>query len=82
MDGMLDSLGGKPGEWGVVVGDLRGHHYAIVHRFDNTHGARSWRKSDPHPVFSADGRRIYFNVSSGDWTQLHVAEAGPGALTQ
>ena len=49
MDGMLDSLGGKPGEWGVVVGDLRGQHYAIVHRFDNTRGARSWRKSDPHP---------------------------------
>ena len=76
MDGLLDTLGGKPGEWGVVVGDLRGRHYAIVHRFDNTHGARSWRRSDPHPVFSADGRRIYFNVSSGDWTQLHVAEAG------
>jgi WD40-like Beta Propeller Repeat len=75
-DAMLDNVGGKPGEWGVVVGDLRGGRYQIVHRFDNSHGARSWRKSDPHPVFSADGRRIYFNVSSGDWTQLHVAEAG------
>jgi WD40-like Beta Propeller Repeat len=79
MDGMLESLGGNPGEWGVVVGDLRGQRYTIVHRFDNTRGARSWRKSDPHPVFSADGRRIYFNVSSGDWTQLHVAEAGSAA---
>jgi hypothetical protein len=77
MDGLLDSLGGKPGEWGIVVGDLRGHRHEIVHRFDNTRGARSWRRSDPHPVFSADLRRVYFNVSSGDWTQLFVADAGP-----
>jgi hypothetical protein len=76
MDGLLDALGGKPGEWGVVVGDLRGGRSVVVHRFDNTRGARSWRRSDPHPVFSADGRRIYYNVSSGAWTQLHVAEAG------
>ncbi len=81
-DGLLESLGGKPGEWGVVVGDLRGHRYEIVHRFDNTHGAKSWRRSHPHPVFSADSRRIYFNVSTGDWTQLHVAEAGPVAPTR
>jgi hypothetical protein len=74
-DGLSESVGGKPGEWCVVVGDLRGHRYEVVHRFDNSHGAKSWRRSHPHPVFSADGRRIYFNVSSGDWTQLHVAEA-------
>jgi len=29
-----------------------------------------------HPVFSADGRRIHFNVSNGPWTQFHVAECG------
>jgi hypothetical protein len=75
-DGLLDTLGGKPGEWGIVVGDIRGKHYQIVHRFDNTHGAKSWRVNHPHPVFSADSRRIYFNVNSGDWTQLYVAEAG------
>jgi hypothetical protein len=73
-DGMLDTLGGKPGEWGVVVCDIRGKKYEIVHRFDNTHGAKSWRTNHPHPSFSADGRRIYFNVNSGDWTQLYVAE--------
>ena len=33
----------------------------IIHRADNTHGARSWRISHPHPVFSPDGKRIYFN---------------------
>jgi hypothetical protein len=77
-DGPLGSLGGKPGEWGVVVGDLRGHRHAIVHRFDNSRGARSWRRSHPHPAFSADGRRIYYNVSAGDWTVLHVAERRDG----
>ncbi len=76
VDGLLDSLGGKPGEWGVVVGDMRGHHYQVLHTFDNSHGARSWRTNHPHPAFSADGRRIYFNVNSGAWTQLFVAEAG------
>ena len=37
--------------------------------------ANSWRRSHPHPAFSPDGKRLYFNVSSGPWTQLHVAEA-------
>lgn len=75
MDGLTDALGGQPGEWGVVVADARGGRYELLHRFDNRRGARSWRRSDPHPVFSADGRRIYFNVSSGEYTQLYVAEA-------
>jgi hypothetical protein len=30
--------------------------------------------SHPHPVFSADGKRIYYNVSDGEFTRLHVAE--------
>jgi hypothetical protein len=76
MDGRLGALGRDPEEWGIVVADLRGHRFAIVHRFDNSKGARSWRVNHPHPVFSSDGRRIYFNVNSGDWTRLHVAEAG------
>jgi hypothetical protein len=76
MDGLLDGLGGKPNEWGIVVCDLRGGEgrYRILHRFDNSQGARSWRKNHPHPVFSADGKRIYFNVNAGPWTQLYVAE--------
>lgn len=75
-DGLADSIGGPAGQWCVAVGDLRGERYAVLHRFDNTHGARSWRSSHPHPAFSADGQRVYFNVSSGPWTQLHVAEVG------
>ncbi|HWA98998.1 MAG TPA: hypothetical protein VG713_10920 [Pirellulales bacterium] len=75
-DGLVDSVGGPQGQWGVMVGDMRGGAYVVLHRFDNSHGARSWRVSHPHPAFSADGQRIYFNESSGDWTRLHVIEAG------
>ena len=59
---------------GVVVGDLNGERYKILHRFDNSNGAKSWRVSHPHPYFSADGKRLYFNVSAGKWTELYVAE--------
>ena len=73
-DTTLDRFGRSAGDWGVVVYDPQGSRYTMIHRFDNSHGASSWRRSHPHPVFSADGRRIYFNVSSGPWTQLYVAE--------
>jgi Tol biopolymer transport system component len=83
MDGLMDKLGGKSGEWGIVVCDARGGEgrFQILHRFDNSRGARSWRRNDPHPVFSADGRRVYFNVSEGEWTQLYVAERADGSAT-
>ena len=71
----MDRVGGSAKEWGVVVADMCGTNYVVIHHFDNSHGAKSWRVSHPHPVFSADGQRIYFNVSSGPWTQLYVAEA-------
>jgi len=73
-DTTLENFGGKKNEWGVVVGDLEGKRYRILHRFDNSKGARSWRVSHPHPVFSPDGKRLYFNVSQGTWTEVHVAE--------
>lgn len=76
MDGLLDNVGGPAGHWGVVVCDVRGKQFQVLHRFDNSRGARSWRKNHPHPVFSPDGRRVYFNVNEGDWTQLLVAEVG------
>lgn len=75
-DTTLEKFGGTEREWGVVLSDIRGKNYVILHRLDNSRGARSWRRSHPHPVFSPDGRRIYFNVSSGEWTQLCVAEPG------
>jgi Tol biopolymer transport system component len=73
-DTQLESFGGSRGDWGVVVGDISSGQHEIIHRFDNTQGAMSWRRSHPHPVFSHDGRRIYFNASDGDWTRLLVAE--------
>lgn len=78
-DTTLEKFGGTKQEWGVVVCDMRGDNYVILHRFDNSQGARSWRRSHPHPAWSADGRRLYYNVSQTAWTQLYVAETAPGA---
>ena len=73
-DGVADKLGAKPKEWGIVVGDMRGGKWALVHSFDQSQGAKSWRVSHPHPAFSADNKRIYFNMSDGPFTRLMVAE--------
>lgn len=79
-DATMEKFGGTEKEWGVALSDICGKNHIILHRFDNSRGAKSWRKSHPHPVFNPDGRRIYFNVSSGDWTQLYVAEIGASSL--
>lgn len=79
-DTTLDKFGGTENEWGIVLADARGGSHVILHRFANNQGARSWRRSHPHPAFSADGKRIYYNVSDGKWTRLFVAEiTAPGA---
>lgn len=70
-----DTPAGPKGHWAVAVGDVATGRSVVVHAFDNSRGARSWRVSHPHPSFSPDGRRLYFNVSDGPWTRLHVAEA-------
>ena len=75
-DTMMGRFGATDKEWGVVVSDAAGTDHLILHRFRNDRGARSWRRSHPHPAFSADSRRIYFNVSDGEWTRLHVADIG------
>ena len=74
MDGLIDSQGNAEAQWAIVVCDVRGRKFQILHSFDNSRGAKSWRKNHPHPVFSPDGRRIYFNANDTDWTQLCVAE--------
>jgi hypothetical protein len=73
-DTLLGPFGGKPGEWGVAVCDTQGGGYVMIARFQGSEGATSWRKNHPHPAFSADGHRIYYNVNSGKYTQLYVAE--------
>jgi hypothetical protein len=71
---LLREDGTATGEWAVIVNRLAGDEPQWLHRFDNTGGAKSHRVPHPHPAVSADGRRIYFNVSSGAWTRLHVSE--------
>jgi Tol biopolymer transport system component len=73
-DTLSEGFGGPKGYWDVIVGDVATGEFVRVHRFNNSQGAKSWRVSHPHPAFSPDGRRIYFNVSDGPWTRLHVAE--------
>jgi Tol biopolymer transport system component len=73
-DTTMNKIGGKQTDWGIVLFNPINGDYLVLDQFDNSHGATSWRRSHPHPAFSADGKRIYFNVSSGPWTQLHVAE--------
>ena len=78
-DSKAERFGGKPGEWCIVVGELGSDKHRVLHTFDNSQGARSWRVAHPHPVFGPDGKRIYFNVSDGQFTRLFVAESGTGS---
>lgn len=68
-----DSEGRRPPEWAVLVTCIKTGEYLSLYRFVNNQGARSWRVPHPHPAFSADGRRIYFNVSKDGFTRLYVA---------
>jgi len=76
-DTKMDRLGGNAKEWGIVVADICGTNHVVIHHFDNSGGAKSWRPAHPHPIFSSDGQRIYFNVNNSNWTQLYVAERKP-----
>jgi hypothetical protein len=67
---------GNPGDWAIAVGSTTRDDFVVLDIFGNTGGAKSWRPSHPHPVFSADGRRIYYNVNESPWTTLMVATAG------
>ena len=44
----------------------------MLARFQGAKGSTTWRKNHPHPVFSADGRRIDYNVNTGKYTQLSL----------
>jgi hypothetical protein len=73
-DTQLGPFGGAKGEWGVGVCDTRGGNWTMLARFQGSEGATTWRKNHPHPAFSPDGKRIYYNVNSGKYTQLYAAE--------
>lgn len=73
-DGMSRNAGGKGDEWGIMVADMNGGKWVLLHSFAQNGGAKSWRRNHPHPAFSADGKRIYYNVNDGPYTRLMVAE--------
>lgn len=73
-DGMSRNVGGKGDEWGIQVADMNGGKWVLLHSFATNGGAKSWRRNHPHPIFSADGKRIYYNVNDGPFTRLMVAE--------
>lgn len=58
------------GDWAIIVGSCHDDYWVIADWFNNEGGARSWRKSHPHPVFNLQGNRLYYNVSDGAWTRL------------
>lgn len=62
--------------WAVVVGDLAGNWVTIHTDPAERHGTTSWRPVHPHPVFSADGARIYFNANLGARVELRCATVG------
>lgn len=65
-----------PGWWSIVVIDRETSEYCTVHEMHEANGgAKSWRPPHPHPVFSSDGQRLYFNVNQGGWTRLYVVDA-------
>jgi hypothetical protein len=72
-DALVERMGTA---WSVVVGDAAAGAFQTLHRFENGRGAASWRRSHPHPSFSPDGKRLYFNVSADRWTRLYVAQRG------
>ncbi len=74
-DGYSEAAGGPPLEWGIMVADMKGGKWVLLHSFVQSKGAMSWRRNDPHPAFSTDNRRIYYNVSDGEFTRLFVAES-------
>ena len=74
-DTVLRGEGQSGRNWAVIVGDIIEGDCETLHEFDNSKGATSWRRSHPHPVFSADGKRLYFNVSADRWTRVYVAES-------
>lgn len=65
---------GKPRHWAIGIGSTTKDEFVVVDQFDNSQGAKSWRRNHPHPAFSADGKRVYYNVNDGSWTRLMVAE--------
>lgn len=70
----MEGVAAARGEWGIALVDVETQRWALIDRFDESQGAASWRRCHPHPVFGADGRRIYYTTSDTEWSRLRVAE--------
>ena len=70
----MEGMEAMKGEWGIAVVDSESGDWALIDRFDESKGTASWRRCHPHPVFSADGTRLYYTTSDTEWSRLRVAE--------
>lgn len=71
---------GNPGDWAIAVGSMQKDEWLVLQIFGNTKGATTWRHNHPHPAFSADSKRVYYNINEGQWTTLMVAESAETKL--
>lgn len=74
MDVARDDFTAKEYHWAVVVGDMTSQWQRVHTDIAPRHGTTSWRPAHPHPVFNADGSRLYFNANMGQWATLNVAQ--------
>jgi hypothetical protein len=73
-DGELPKeLAQAPGEWGVVLCNLASGESRVLARSREDGGATSWRRNHPHPIFSSDSKRLYFNLNNEPFTRLWCA---------
>jgi hypothetical protein len=70
----MEGMSAAKGEWGIAVVDTETGEWALIDRFDESMGTASWRRCHPHPVFSPDGKRLYYTTSDTAWSRLRVAE--------
>lgn len=66
-------------KWCIMVADMRGEKWWALHTLAQSKGAKSQRRSDPHPVSSANCKRIDSKAGHGGFTRLMLAETNPTA---
>jgi hypothetical protein len=77
-DTRLTPFGGDADHWGIALAELSSGRHQLLARIPGSGGCPSWRPPHPHPVFSQDGARLYFNRDNGDAVELWVAERAGG----
>ena len=70
----MEGVEAAKGEWGVALVATETGEWTLLDRFDESKGTASWRRCHPHPVFSPDGKRLYYTTSDTEWSRLRMAE--------